>query len=218
MCLTMLCALLGQSVQAATLSAELQERYGAMKSFTATFDQVLVHKESGMRESRKGKLAFAKPLLIRWETEVASSSAELLVVNSKEIWNYLPDEAIAYRMPLALVQDSRSIIQVITGQARLDKDFDVKEQGTDKGLTRLRLYPKDPLPQMVEANVWVDPQTKLIRRAVITDFYGNTNDITMTTLLPDAPVPASSFQFTPPKGVEVEDRMDPNVQERELFK
>lgn len=211
------CILLAQSTQAATMSEELQARYRAIKTFTATFEQILVHKESGMRETRTGKLSFSRPFLIRWETAVDSNSAELLVVSDKEIWNYLPEEAVAYRMPLVLVQDSRSIIQVITGQARLDKDFDVKEQGTDKGLTRLRLYPKEPSPQMVEASLWIDPVTKFMQRVVITDFYGNTNDITMKEFQPDVAIPHTAFQFSPPKGVEVEDRMDPNVQERELF-
>jgi outer membrane lipoprotein carrier protein len=216
--LSALCVcLLAQTAGAASLTEALQQKYSAMKSFTASFEQVLVHKESGMRESRRGTLDFSKPLLIRWETKEPSTSKELLVVGSKDIWNYLPDEAIAYRMPLVLVQDSRSIIQVITGQARLDTDFTVKQQDKEKGLVKLRLYPKEPLPQMVEATIWVDEANMLIRRAVIVDFYGNTNDITMNDLKPDAPVAASAFSFTPPKGVEVEDRMDASVQEKALL-
>lgn len=197
--------------------SSLQAHYAAMKSFTASFEQVLVHKESGMKETRSGKLIFSKPLLIRWETKDASGNSELLVVNSKEIWNYLPEESLAYRMPLDLVQDSRTIIQVITGQANLDKDFDVKEKGAENGLLRLLLYPKEPLPQMVEARLWVDPNTNLIRRAVIIDFYGNSNDITLSDLRENISVASSAFSFTPPKGVDVEDRMDPNIQERTLF-
>ncbi|MDD6180557.1 MAG: outer membrane lipoprotein carrier protein LolA [Desulfovibrionaceae bacterium] len=216
-CMTLLLALLAQPAQAAGLGAELQARYAGMKTFTAVFNQTLTHKESGMKEARTGRLAFAKPQLIRWEAKAANGGSELLVVGAREIWNYLPEEEIAYRMPLSLVQDSRSIIQVVTGQARLDRDFDVKEQGMENDLLRLRLYPREPLPQMVEASVWVAPGSKLIRRVLVTDFYGNTNDIVLTDIVPDAAVPASSFQFTPPRGVTVEDRMDPSVQERELF-
>ena len=39
-----------------------------------------------------------------------------------------------------------------------------------------------------------------------------------TQFKPDASLKASDFTFTAPKGVEVEDRIDRKVQERELFK
>ena len=167
-------------------------------------------------EQRQGTLLFQKPLRIRWQT--ARPHEETLVVTDREIWDYLPDEDVAYRYPPSLVQDSRSIIQVITGQAALTKDFEIKNEGQDDGLVRLRLYPKDPSPQMVEAVIWVERNTGYIRRAAITDFYGNGNDVRLTGFTPDARLEAGAFSFTPPKGIEVEDRIDHKVPERELFK
>ncbi len=76
---------------------------------------------------------------------------------------------MAYRYPHDLVQDSRSIIQVLTGQAALSKDFDIKEEDSENGMRKIRLYPKDPTPQMVEALIWVDAQT-FIRRVDLVDF------------------------------------------------
>ena len=73
-------------------------------------------------------------------------------------------------------------------------------------------------PQMVEALLWVEPSTGYIRRARIVDFYGNSNDVRFTQFQPDTSLKASDFTFTAPKGVEVEDRIDRKVQERELFK
>lgn len=198
------------------LEADLQKNYERMKTFKAAFTQRLTHKESGTVEDRKGTLLFQKPLLVRWET--AKPHPELLIITDKEIWDYLPDEEVVYRYSPQLVQDSRSLIQVITGQARLDQDFTVKAEGDEGGLRKLRLYPKEPAPQLVEAVIWVDPASRLIRKASIIDFYGNTNDVAFTELTPDASLPAKSFTFTPPKGVEVEDQTDKNVQERELFK
>lgn len=200
---------------AAGLEAELQKNYEQIKAFKATFTQKLTHKESGSVEERQGTLLFQKPLLVRWET--AKPHAELLVITPKEIWDYLPDEELAYRYPPQLVQDSRSLIQVITGQARLDQDFTVKAQGEEQGLQKLTLFPKDPTPELVEAVIWVDAKAKLIRKAVITDFYGNTNEVAFSAITPNISHAASAFTFTPPKGVEVEDRMDREVQERPLF-
>ena len=114
---------------------------------------------------------------------------------------------MAYRYPHDLVQDSRSIIQVLTGQAALSKDFDIKEEGSENGMRKIRLYPKDPTPQMVEALIWVDAQT-FIRRVDLVDFYGNHNDVNFTKFIPDVMLGSGTFQFTPPKGVDVEDRTD----------
>ncbi len=198
------------------LLARIQNAYAHIDSFEAEFDQTLKHKESGSTEKRKGKLAFQKPLLIRWQT--AKPHAETLVVNRNEIWDYIPDEEIAYRYAPGVAQDSRSIIQVITGQAKLDKDFDVKRGGRQNGLEKLILYPKEPGPQMVEATILVDPDSGAIMRASVTDFYGNVNDIAFSSFKPGVRIPPEQFKFRPPKGVEVEDRIDKNVPERELFK
>lgn len=208
--------LAASAVQAADIAGTIQARYEKLRTFSATFEQTLTHKESGSVEKRQGNLLFQKPLLIRWQTD--KPHEETLVVTNKEIWDYLADEEVVYRYPLELVRDSRTIIQVITGQAALTKDFDVKEDGQENGLTKLHLYPKEPAPQMVEALLWVEPSTGYIRRASIIDFYGNSNDVRFTQFKPDTSLKASDFTFTAPKGVEVEDRIDHKVQERELFK
>ena len=204
------------AAQASDIANTIQARYEKLRTFSATFEQTLTHKESGSTEKRQGNLLFQKPLLIRWQTD--KPHEETLVVTNKEIWDYLADEEIAYRYPLELVRDSRTIIQVITCQAALTKDFDVKEAGQENGLAKLHLYPKEAAPQMVEALLWVEPSTGYIRRASIIDFYGNSNDVRFTQFKPDTSLKASDFTFTAPKGVEVEDRIDRKVQERELFK
>ena len=208
--------LVASAAQAADIASTIQARYEKLRTFSATFEQTLTHKESGSVEKRQGNLLFQKPLLIRWQTD--KPHEETLVVTHKEIWDYLADEDIAYRYPLELVRDSRTIIQVITGQAALTKDFDVKEAGQENGLAKLHLYPKEPAPQMVEALLWVEPSTGYIRRASIIDFYGNSNDVRFTQFKPDTSLKESDFTFTAPKGVEVEDRIDRKVQEKELFK
>lgn len=193
----------------AAVAAKVQASYADMESFRANFTQELLQRDSGMVQKRSGTIAFKRPLLVRWETE--SPHAELLMVTSKEIWNYLPDEELAYRYSRALAEDSRSLIQVITGQSALTRDFDVEpaEEGTQGGLIHLLLYPKEPTTELTEAQLWIDPATSLIRRAMVMDFYGNTNTVELKDLQKNASVPSSLFSFTPPKGTEVEDHVEP---------
>ena len=116
---------------APAITGEMQKKYESMQSFTAEFTQRLVHQESGSEETRQGTLAFQKPLRVRWETK--APHAELLVITDKDVWDYLPDEELAYQYSPEVVHDSRSIIQVITGQSRLDKDFTVEAEPDDNG-------------------------------------------------------------------------------------
>lgn len=196
------------------LQNQIQRAYNQLQSFEADFEQRLTHRESGSVEKRAGRLLFQKPLLIRWQT--AKPHEETLVVNEREIWDYLPDEQVAYRYNPALARDSSSIIQVLTGQAKLDRDFNVKAAATEKGLKKLALFPKDPTPQMVEAAIWVEPETGIIRRASVTDFYGNVNDVTFRSFSQNAKIAPGQFSFKAPKGVDIEDRSKDG--EKQLFR
>lgn len=184
--------------------AALQKKYESIASMKAEFTQLLVHKESGSKEKRSGVLYFKKPLLVRWESK--KPSPELLLVTNKEIWNAFPDEEVAYKYALSLAQDSRSIVRVVTGQARLDQDFQIEDEGREGGLIKLHLFPKEPVQALVEAILWVDPASSLIKKVRIYDFYGNENEIAFTSQDIGAPIRDSLFTYTPEKGMTVEDR------------
>lgn len=204
-----------QASPVSDITAGIQKNYEAIRSFSADFEQTLIHQESGAKEQRKGTLLFAKPFQLRWETR--KPQAELLVVNKKEVWDYLPDEETAWRYSPEIVNDSASIIQVITGQSRLDKDFAVTQESDDQGMNVLRLYPNEPTTQMVEASIWVDKTSKMIRRVRVLDFYGNSNEVRLTQFTPDAKMPSNAFSFTPPKGIAVEDLQGQTTPARPLL-
>lgn len=220
-CLLFTFCLFAENAFAAEISAaaeKMQAAYASMQSFRAEFSQQLLQRESGVVEKRSGVILFQKPLRVRWET--AAPHAELLMVTDREIWNYLPDEELAYRYSRELAEDSRSIIQVITGQSALSRDFNVEsaQDPEDGKLIHLLLYPKDPTTELTEAQIWLDPETFLIRRAMIMDFYGNTNTIELSSIKKNASVSNSDFLFTPPKGTEVEDHVEaPHPVERPLM-
>lgn len=189
---------------AANIADKLQRRYAQIETMRADFAQVLMHKESGSREQRSGTLIFKKPLLVRWETQ--TPSPELLLVGADAIWNTFPDEELVYKYPLSMAEDSRSMVRVVTGQARLDQDFDLEEEGKDGTLLTVRLYPREPAQFMVEALLWIDPGTWLIKKLRVYDFYGNENEISFTRQDIGAAVADSLFRYSPPREFIVEDR------------
>jgi len=175
-----------------------------MSSFSASFTQTLHHAESNSEEHRTGTLLFSKPCNARWETKAPNE--ELFVVNDKAIWNYIPDEEIAYRYPISALNNSIPLLQIITGKKRLDQDFTIESEPNSNGHYALKLYPKEPSTQLVEMIIVIDSHTFLLKSAEIIDFYGNTNIISFETMTQNKPIAKDNFSFTPPQGVVVEER------------
>ncbi len=188
---------------AGNIEADLQIKYQQMKNMKTEFNQSLTHRESGTVQKRQGTFIFEKPLNVRWETK--DPHAEMLFINSKEIWNYIPDEEIAYRYKPDLMQDMQTLIEIITGQAKLGEDFEVREVGKEGELTVLSLLPYEPTPEMSEAVIGIDTKDMLIKKASIIDFYGNINTMQFTSIEINLNLAKDVFSFTPPEGIDVEE-------------
>lgn len=198
----------------------MQKTYAEMTSMRCEFEQTLVHRESGSKTTRPGVLQFKKPLLVHWE--VTGKDHEILVVTKSDVWNYLPDEEVAYRYNLDVIDDSNSFLKVVTGQANLREDFEIASEGPAKAggvnLIEYHLYPFNPTQQLTEAYLWLEPGTGVIKRVRIYDFFGNENDITFKTNDLKANLADKLFAFSPLQGVDVEDHFDTDaVPESTLF-
>ena len=180
----------------------IQRRYESIRSFQAEFTQELVVAASREREERRGVLFFRHPGLIRWET--VSPERELLIVSPEVVWNYFEDEEVAYRYATEDVLGSATVLRILSGQARLDEEFLTEEDLSEESASKvIRLRPRNPEPSLVEAKVWVDPETFVLEQILAMDFYGNTNQVTLHDLQLDPDLDPGLFEFTPPEGVAV---------------
>jgi outer membrane lipoprotein carrier protein len=193
----------GSALAASQIADRLQQRYSAVESMRAEFIQTLLHKESGARERRSGVLTFKKPMLLRWENK--KPAPELLLVGKDAIWNVFPEEEAAYKYSLDAAGGASGLVRIITGQARLNHDFDLEEESKEGELATLRLYPKKASQAVVEVLLWVDMKTFLIRKLRVYDFYGNENEMAFSRQETGAKIGDSVFTYTPPKSFAVED-------------
>lgn len=206
------------SAFAETLSLDIEKsldavenNYAKMDSFKAEFSQELFHRESDTVQKRTGNLIFEQKNNIRWTTK--APYAEEIIVNKKEIWNYLPDEEIAYRYGPQMLEQSHIALSVITGKTKIIDNFEVEilanaEKEAKDSYLKLSLFPFEPNTNLVEAELWIDTKENLIKKIVISDFYSNTNSIYFDVIKPNAKVRKKDFTFEPPKGVTVEDQTD----------
>jgi outer membrane lipoprotein carrier protein len=191
------------AAQANELTDAIQKRYDSIQHFQADFQQELTNAASGSVEKRSGRIWFKQPSLVRWDT--MKPEKELLVVGQNVVWNYIESEKLAMKYRANQVFSSKTMIRFLSGKANLKEDFKVAEQGTEDGLTKVRLLPKEPEPSMVMAYIWVDPKTHLLGRVLIVDFYGNGNQVTLKGLNTDKRTDAKLFEYSPPAGVQVRD-------------
>lgn len=198
----LLALLLPAVAQANKLTDAIQKRYDSLSSFQTDFQQELTNAASGSVEKRSGKIWF-KQSLVRWETH--KPEKELLVVGQNAVWNYFEAEKVAMKYRPNQVFNSKTMIRFLSGKANLKEDFKIEEQGTENGMTKLRLIPKEPEPTMVLAYIWVDTKTNLLGRVLIVDFFGNGNQVSLSNLQLDKRAEPKLFEFTPPAGTKVTD-------------
>lgn len=186
------------AVDVSALADSVQSHYKAVKTFTADFTQVLKNATSKDQEIRTGRLAFAQPNLIRWETR--KPERELLVVGREGVWNVFDDERTAYRYGVEEVLGSKTMLRFLSGAGNIRDDFTIEEQqGAPAGQVRLKLTPREAEPGMVLAYIDVDVDSSTIVRAAIEDFYGNVNDVTLSNVKTNPSLSKGLFDYTPPK-------------------
>lgn len=181
----------------------VQASYEDLTSFEAGFVQHLTNAASGETEERKGRIWFKQPSLVRWET--INPEPELLIVGKEAVWNYFENEELAIKYRANQLFNSKTMIKFLSGKANLKEDFQVEDQGDDRGLAKLRLVPFEPETGMVLAYIWVDRKSGLLQQVLIVDFYGNGNMVTLSEVELNEGADDAIFEFTPPKGVDVED-------------
>ncbi len=191
-----------------SLTDKIQKQYQSLTSFTADFNQVLKNASSKQEENRTGRLSFAQPALIRWETE--KPEKEILVVGKDAVWNAFEDEKTAYRYSVEDVLGSKTMLRFLSGQGNLKEDFHIsEEQGAPKGQVKLKMVPKEAEPSLVLAFAWVDTATFMLARIAIEDFYGNVNDVTLSNVKMNPSLSKNMFQYSPPKDFEILDNTAP---------
>ncbi len=191
------------SVHAASLSETIQASYKNIQSLQADCTQILTNAASRQVETRSGRIFFKKPGLVRWQSQ-SGNDEELLIVGSKTVWDYFPAEKIVYVSDVKQAFSSKSMLHFLTGEAILAEEFFLEQQGTEQGLLKVKLTPKEPEPDLVLAWLWWNEETSLVERLLLIDFFGNGNELRLQKIELDQDIPHEAFEFIPPADVSVE--------------
>ncbi len=169
-----------------------------LHAVSATFEQQVFDVERGKGKTTQGTLALRAPRQFRWDT--TAPYKQLIVADGEKVWIYDVDlEQVSVRAQGT--EEAHSPLTVLTDLSQLDRDFTTSEQGEHDGLTWLRLKSKDKDPQFAYADLGFDAGG--LERMRFEDTIGAKTEIRFSDWKRNPQLPADTFRFTPPKGVDV---------------
>lgn len=188
----------------ATASAGARDELNAftkgLKGLDGRFTQQVYDVRGKLKETSTGRVSLAAPRQFRWE--YAKPFPQLVVADGRTVWIYEPDlQQVTRRAQGA--EEQNSPLAALVNPARLDAQFTVKEAGTAGGLQWLLLTPKGDAEAAGFRSAKLGFGTAGLARMQVVDQLGQRTEIAFTGLKRNPALPAATFRYVPPKGVDV---------------
>lgn len=172
----------------------VQAYYDAAKTYSATFSQDYVTVD-GIKKQSSGVVWFKKPGLMRWDYE--KPEARYLISDGAFFYSWEPLYRQYCKQDLAKSQ-LPTALTFLSGQGRIEDDFNVELEKVDGSRVTLRLLPKQSSLSYTKINFEILMPTAKVYRVTIFDAMGNTNKITFKSPEINAALDDASFKFVPP--------------------
>ncbi len=176
----------------------VEDRYNKIQTLEVKFTENLTSR--GRTRTDSGTLYLRKKGKMRWEY----ASGILFISDAKFIYSYYPDEHRAEKMSMKESDDMKAPLAFLLGDVNFARDFgEYHTKPQDGGLLITALPKSDKFPY-TEVTFLVSPDSTMRRLEVKLQ----NNDVMVFTFEGEKKNPLLAdalFQFTPPKGVELDD-------------
>lgn len=177
---------------------KLQTFIAQTQSARAQFTQQVLDKNGKVQQSASGTLSFARPGKFRWEYQ--KPYAQLIVGDGERLWVY--DKELAQvtvkRLEGAL---GSSPAALLAGSNDIEQYYNLNAKGVSRGLDWLEAYPKEPESMFQKVRMGFKGNT--LDTMELYDQLGQVTVIRFSRIERNPKLPADSFTFTPPAGVDV---------------
>jgi len=176
----------------------VEDHYNKIQTLQVKFTENVTSR--GRTKTDSGTLYLRKKGKMRWEY----ASGVIFVSDGKFIYSYYPDEHRAEKMSMKESDDMKAPLAFLLGDVNFDRDFgEYHTKPQDGGLLITALPKSDKFPY-TDVTFLVAPDSTMRRLEVklqnndlmVFTFEGEKKDPLLTDAL---------FQFTAPKGVELDD-------------
>jgi outer membrane lipoprotein carrier protein len=176
----------------------VEDHYNKIQTLQVKFTENVTSR--GRTKTDAGTLYLRKKGKMRWEY----ASGVLFISDSKFIYSYYPDEHRAEKMSMKESDDMKAPLAFLLGDVNFDRDFgEYHTKPQDGGLLITALPKSDKFPY-TDVTFLVAPDSSMRRLEV----KMQNNDLMVFTFEGEKRNPLLTdalFQFTPPKGVELDD-------------
>lgn len=187
------------------LAQRVDRHYNSLHSLKAGFTES--YQGLGMDRTESGTLLLLKPGRMRWD--YSSPPGKIFLLDGKYAWSYTRGDAQAARIPAEDLTDLRSPLRYLLGHAQLAKELnDLKAASAADGHFTLSGVPKGMESRVARLTLTVTVDG-VIDGMTIVETDDAVTRFTFTDQRPNAQIPASTFRFTLPPGVQVQDSMPP---------
>ena len=186
------------AAHAADARDQLQRFVRQVQSATGQFTQSTVGAQGRTQPAQSGEFAFQRPGRFKWD--VRQPYEQLIVSDGQQVLQYDPDLA---QVTQREVDDAigTSPAAILFGSGSLDASFDVSTLPDRDGFQWLRAKPKNGDAGFAQVDLGF--KDDMPARVELLDSFGQTTRVVLSGIQPNASLPASAFQFTPPAGVDV---------------
>lgn len=217
----LLAPVMSTTVFAATAASEQQatanlvKQLSGVKSFTANFEQTTKATQSGkaaqkkgltaqhMNQTFKGVMKVERPGKFYFYWETTTPAKQSIVTSGRTVWIYDPDLQQAVRQSLDEQVANTPALLLSGNTQQIQKAYRITQP--DAGKTYYTLYPKlkDGAFQSLTISFGAKNAPTLM---ILQDSLGQTTTVRFNNVNVNASIPASTFNFVPPKGTDIIDQ------------
>ncbi len=187
--------------------AQLDKFSAGVQNLAAGFTQQVFSAEGDSLDAASGTLALARPNRFRWD--YLEPEEQRIVADGDHIWVYDVElEQVSVR-PQAF-DEQQSPLAVLLDLKALDAQFATEDRGEADGAAWMRLKPKSEDAEFDHVDLaFRDAELK---RMVMVDIVGQRTEIVFQDWKRNGQLPAGTFRFDPPPGVDVVGDIKPGAQ------
>ncbi len=177
---------------------QLHQFLSGTRTLKADFSQMVIGKSSRKPQQSSGVVAISRPGKLRWE--IQKPYPQLVVGDGEKIWIYDPElkQITVRKAGLAI---SGSPAALLAGSNELEKNFVLEEAGEAEGMDWVEATPKAGDSGFEKVRLGF--AGKDLKAMELHDSFGQTTHIRFANLERNPVLPAATFRFTPPAGVDI---------------
>src|SRR5574343_531102 len=177
---------------------QLHDFLKSTRTLKADFAQMVVAKNGRKPQQSSGTVAISRPGKLRWE--IQKPYPQLVVGDGEKIWIHDPElQQVTVRKAGQAIGGSPAAL--LSGSNELEKNFTLKESGEADGLAWVEAIPKATDSGFEKVRLGFAGSD--LKAMELQDSFGQTTLIRFSKIERNPTLPAATFKFVPPAGVDV---------------